>query len=445
MADREYDIVLFGVTGFTGKLACEHLLSKAYPIRWAVCARSEAKARSVLTSIATRLGISEDALPPVLVADLQPPVLPLLLQQRLAARGDNDVLAAEETKLAAEENKLREVVRKTTVVITAAGPFEKYGKELVRICAEEGTHYADTTGESDFFRNTIDLHDATAQRTGAKIVSHCGNDCIPWDLAVLAAHELALAKRGPGSVISAASTFTELPAGVGASGGTLSTAIYQLGKKRGGGAKPSFDPLLKLPDGSKSKRTTKVKSPKSDVWYEEFQLNGGPWIMAPVMGNCVRRSCALLGYAGEGGEFEYAEAQLRDLSWSRWVADASYNALIGAAIYVQPLRALLPSPGEGPTREDMEAGFLKLHLRATGAGADGKEFKVKGLMTFDEDTGYLCTGRMLAESGMELLEAAKKGGEKVGGVLTPATAMGTSLLRRMERELPMKWEVEIVD
>ena len=93
----------------------------------------------------------------------------------------------------------------------------------------------------------------------------------------------------------------------------------------------------------------------------------------------------------------------------------------------------------------MEAGFLKLHLGATGSGADGKEFKVKGLMTFDEDTGYLCTGRMLAESGMELLEAAKKGGEKVGGVLTPATAMGTSLLRRMERELPMKWEVEIVD
>ena len=242
MADREYDIVLFGVTGFTGKLACEHLLSKAYPIRWAVCARSEEKARSVLTSIATRLGISEDALPPVLVADLQPPMPPLLLQQRLAARGDNDVLAAEETKLAAEENKLREVVRKTTVVITAAGPFEKYGKELVRICAEEGTHYADTTGESDFFRNTIDLHDATAQRTGAKIVSHCGNDCIPWDLAVLAAHELALAKRGPGSVISTASTFTELPAGVGASGGTLSTAIYQLGKNRGAGAKPSFDP-----------------------------------------------------------------------------------------------------------------------------------------------------------------------------------------------------------
>ena len=419
MANRKYDIVLFGVTGFTGKLACEHLLSKGYPVRWAVCARTEAKARSVLASIASRLGVSDDVLPPILVADLQP------------------------SNADPEHARLRGVVRDAAVVITAAGPFEKYGEHLVRMCAEEGTHYADTTGESDFFRRCIDLHDATARATGARIVSHCGNDCVPWDLAVLAAHELARDRFGPGTTLSAASTFTELPPGVGASGGTLATAIYQLGKKRGG-SRTAFDPLLRLPDGSKSKEATKVRSPKSDVYYEEFEAYGGPWIMQPVMGNCVRRSNALLGY-NAGETFAYSEAQLRHPSFVRWIADSSYNALIGAAIYIPPLRALLPAPGEGPTRTEMEAGYLKLHLRAEGKAPDGKEFKVKGLMTFDEDTGYLCTGRMLAESGVELLEAAKAGGEKKAGVLTPATAMGTSLLRRMERELPMKWEVEITD
>ena len=194
-------------------------------------------------------------------------------------------------------------------ICTTVGPYALYGSLLVQLCAEEGTHYADTTGESDFFRRCIDLHDATARATGATIVSHCGNDCVPWDLAVLAAAELARDRFGPRTTLSAASTFTELPPGVGASGGTLATAIYQLGKKRGG-SRTAFDPLLRLPDGSKSKEATKVRSPKSDVYYEEFGAYGGPWIMQPVMGNCVRRSNALLGY-NAGEEFAYSEAQLR--------------------------------------------------------------------------------------------------------------------------------------
>lgn len=157
---KEYDIVLCGVTGFAGKLAAEHLLQKGYPIKWGVCARNEAKAKDVLKVIGERLG--KATLPPVEIADLL---------------GDEGVLRA--------------VVKKTRVILTTAGPFEKYSQTLVRLCAEEGVHYADITGESDFFRKMIAEHDGTAQRTGAKIVIHCGNDAIPWDLTVFEMSKLA--------------------------------------------------------------------------------------------------------------------------------------------------------------------------------------------------------------------------------------------------------------
>ena len=111
---KEYDVLLCGVTGFTGKLAAEHLLQKAYPIKWAVCARNEAKAKAVLAEISERLGNSV-LVPPVEVADL--------------------ICATD-----MEEEKLRGIVSKAKVVLTTAGPFEKYGQTLVKLCAEEGVH-----------------------------------------------------------------------------------------------------------------------------------------------------------------------------------------------------------------------------------------------------------------------------------------------------------------
>ena len=114
---KDYDLLLCGVTGFTGKLAAEHLLAKAYPIRWAVCARNESKAKSCLAMLGEQLGKTQ--LPPVEIADLVCTTLE-------------------------EEAKLRAVVKKTKVCITTAGPFEKYGQTLVKLCAEEGVDYADS-------------------------------------------------------------------------------------------------------------------------------------------------------------------------------------------------------------------------------------------------------------------------------------------------------------
>jgi len=404
---KEYDLLLCGVTGFTGKLAAEHLLAKAYPIKWAVCARNEAKAKSCLAVLGEQLGKTQ--LPPVEVADLV-------------------------CTTAEEEAKLRAVVKKTKVVITTAGPFEKYGQTLVKLCAEEGVDYADISGESDFLRAMVAQHDATAQQTGARIVVHCGNDCIPWDLTVFEMHKHAQSK---GAELIEAQTFGEFGDSFGASGGTLTTAIYQLGKQRSA-AKPDFDPLLRTRDGRKSDSLTKITNPKNDVWVGEFGQYGGPWIMGPVMANCVRRSNALLGYSPN---LVFRDALLRGHpTVAQWVGEKAYTTLVAAAVVMPSLfQRFLPGPGEGPSREAMESNYLNLHaIGKMVDAASGQQTSLKAKYHFPGDTGYLYTAKMLVEAGMQLLEDKGQ-----GGVLSPAAAFGSSgkLVLRLDKELGAKLEI----
>lgn len=258
--DKKYDIVLFGVTGFTGKLTVEYLLQSEYDISWAASARNKSKAEAVLKGISDACGKQP---PPLLTADLV-----------------CDTPEKEET--------LRQVVRQTKIVLTCAGPFEKYGTSLVKLCAEEGVSYADITGETDFVRSMISQHDKTARESGASIVCHCGNDCIPQDLTVYEMYQYAKKQQ---ATLKQVSTYVELPESATMSGGTAATAAYQLGKNRKQQPKPDFDPLLQTAeDGTKSEFVTKNISPKSSEYNEDLECDVGPWIMAPVMVNCVRRS-----------------------------------------------------------------------------------------------------------------------------------------------------------
>ena len=194
----------------------------------------------------------------------------------------------------------------------------------------------------------------------------------------------------------------------------------------------------------------------------EFGQYGGPWIMGPVMANCVRRSNALLGYSAS---FTYADVMLRGHpTWAQWAGVKAQETLVGAAVMAPRVFArFLPAPGDGPSREDMDAGYLKLHARgrmvdkASGAPRAyptrhalhssaclerrppclaGKETALKSLYHFPLDTGYLMTAQMLVETGMLLLE--KKG---PGGVLTPAVALGSDIVARLDKELGAKFEL----
>ena len=238
---KKYDIVLFGVTGFTGKLAVEYLLQRSNNdedeeyknLKWAVSARNKSKAEQILKDIVSSKVTTASSSTPSSSAEgdiLQQ--LPPILTADLLCETDDDVA------------KLKDIVSSTKIVLTCSGPFELYGKTLVRLCAECGVHYCDITGETDFVRGNISSLDGKAQETGACIISHCGNDCIPNDLLVLELHKLATSKN---CRLEELQTYQEFNAEATMSGGTLKTAQYQLGKNRNNrkdGGSSSFDPLL---------------------------------------------------------------------------------------------------------------------------------------------------------------------------------------------------------
>lgn len=237
---KKYDIILFGVTGFTGKLVAEYFLNKKkknnnnnnddddpsyHDLKWAVSARNVAKAERVLEDVINQNFTSGDGTDD----DTPPPPLPPILQADLLCETDE------------QKDTLRDIVQQTKVVLTCSGPFEKYGQTLVSLCAEYGVSYADITGESDYFRSTVAKHDKTAQETGAVILCHCGHDCIPSDLTVYELHQYA---QQQGYQIKDVMTYQEFGETFGASGGTVATATYQMGKDRSKQTKNEFDPLL---------------------------------------------------------------------------------------------------------------------------------------------------------------------------------------------------------
>jgi len=272
-SDKIYDIVLFGVTGFTGKLAAEYLLDRCRTdyskLRWACSARNKAKAETILKELVETVEAANES-----AAAVSPPEI---LQVDLLCKTQE------------EEWKLRNIVKSTKVCLTCSGPFELYGKKLVQVCAEEGVHYADITGETDFVREMIAKYDKTSRDTGACIVPHCGNDCIPCDLTVMEMNKFA---RELGYELKEVQVYEEHGAGAAWSGGTLATASYQMGKNRKTMEKRSFDPLVTAADGSKSEFVTKNITPKQkmnttkEIGYGTSQ----PWVMGPVMVNCMKRS-----------------------------------------------------------------------------------------------------------------------------------------------------------
>lgn len=402
--NRDIDIVLFGATGFTGDL-CARYLAERYRgtgLKWALAGRRV----NVLKDIRRKL------------CDFDP------------ALADMPVLVADSDNL----NSLAVLASRTKVVLTTVGPYAKYGRKLVKACANLGTHYADITGETDFVRRMIDLYDDTARSTGAKIVAHCGNDCIPWDLAVWELHKVMRARGDTLVGVRAFDDYLSAP-----SGGTLATVALGMEARGGGGKYKSrlgFDPLLKEEGGSKSSRGFKTRL-QSGV---EFNAEEGNWcaqfFMAPVMANCIRRSNALLGYSGTGAGAEplsYYEGEVHQ-SMLRALLEYVKTYTIGALVLTHPLGEMcrwlgfLPHQGQGPSSDLMEAGYLNVKVCADGVRGTKATCEVQ----FPSDPGYRETARMLVEAGMALLEEGDTGTSvKGGGVLTPAAALGDQLSIRL--------------
>lgn len=382
---RQYDVVVFGATGFTGQLVARYL-SGVGQERWALAGRSREK----LERVRDGLGGSR---PDVLVVD------------------------------AMDAEAVRDVASRTRVVATTVGPYAKYGDLLVAACAAAGTHYCDLTGEVQWMRRMIDAHHAEAQASGARIVHTCGFDSIPSDLGTW------LVQKQFGDEPAEEVRLYVMYARGGFSGGTVASMVQLFEEAKDRSVRRLVaDPYALNPAG------VRVGADGYDSLEPRYdsQVGGwtGPFLMASVNTRVVRRTHALLGSCWGAG-FRYDESMytgkgLKGRAAAYGLAGALGGAMAGMAL--GPVRRLaqrtvLPTPGEGPTAEQIEGGgFL---IRVVGRrGAVRHEVEVRA----DKDPGYGATSVMLAESARCL---AYDDLTSPGGVLTPAFAMGDSLIARL--------------
>ena len=402
---REFDIVLYGATGFVGKLTARYLADAGGAARIALAGRSLDRLRAV-----------RDTLPeaarawPLIVAD------------------------------AASPATLNELAKRTRVVVTTVGPYSKYGLPMVAAGAEAGTDYADLTGETMFIRESIDLYHERAADTGARIVHSCGFDSIPSDLTVYALYKRAL-QDGAGQLGDTTFVMREMVGGV--SGGTVASMMEVL-------SEASADPDLRQEMNDPYTLTTdRAAEPdlghQSDTpWRRGRDIApelGGIWVGAFVMAapnsRIVRRSNALLDWA-YGRTLRYAETMSMGSSIVAPVAAAmatAGNAAVlglGSRYFNKLPRRLLeriaPKPGTGPSERVRDKGHYRVETyTTTSTGA-----RYRATMAQRGDYGYKATAVLLGECALALAFDRNELSD-LHGVLTPAAALGDALLVRLPK------------
>jgi short subunit dehydrogenase-like uncharacterized protein len=377
----DFDLVVYGATGFTGRLVAQYLARRGGPERIALAGRNPDK----LAEVAADLDVNW----PMITADSQDP------------------------------KALQALAESTKAVVTTVGPYMKYGLPLVEACVRAGTHYADLAGEVLFIRDSIDRFDGLAKETGARIVHSSGFDSIPSDLGVFLLHEAAGGELGE-------TVMAVRWASGGFSGGTVASGIgqFEAADKDSRLARIMADPYALTPGFSGDDGGDQMwvhYEPVLDSWT-------GPFVMAMINTRVVRRSNFLSGFA-YGRDFTYKEVVATGAGWggrARATALAAGSGVGMAALSFGPTRMVaerfLPEPGEGPGEEAREKGGFRVEFRSTLS--DGRVYGAEVLGK--GDPGYAATSRMLSESGLCLATT-----EGEGGVLTPAAAMGDALVDRL--------------
>lgn len=403
---REFDVVLWGASGFTGQLVAEYLVRNylqrdagKMDLRLALAGRNEAKLRAVAETVGA-------------------PQLPLLLGDSLDAKS------------------LDAICERTKVVISTVGPYAKYGAELVGAAVRNRTHYCDLTGEAQFIRAMIDAHHDAARESGARIVHCCGYDSIPSDLGTLMVQQAMHERHGRyASEVKLAVGKTK----GGLSGGTLASMLNVVDElKRDPAARKVLgNPYALNPAGISGPDGGDQMGVRFDEDLEQWTA---PFLMAAINTRVARRSHALMGLPW-GRDFRYSEVTATGSGPRGFAIAAAMTGGIGAfmGLLALPLsrpliEGRLPSPGEGPSKQQRDSGYFETHLLALAG-----EHRVQGLVGDRQDPGYGSTARMLAESALCLcLDEDELTSE--GGILTPSTAMGMRLVERL-RAAGMTWEI----
>ena len=387
--ERELDIVVYGATGFTGRLVAEYL-NNTYgvnqDVNWAMAGRSLDK----LVLVRDEMGI--DLAIPLIVAD------------------GSDV------------QSINSMVDRASVVLTTVGPYQLYGIELVAACAERGTDYVDLCGEPAWMHKMIADHSAAAEKSGARIIFSCGFDSIPFDLGVLFLQNYA--KETLGSTVSRVNGRVRSMKGT-FSGGTLASfraTMAAAGKDRNligvlrnpFSLTPGFEGADQ-PLGNKPEFDTSI-----DTWV-------APFVMASINTKNIHRSNMLMGHM-YGEDFVYDEMLM--------TGPGDKGEAVAKAVAEDNSMANDPrKPGEGPSKEERETGFYDVLM--VGEHSDGRSVRisVKG----DKDPGYGSTSKMIAESAVCLVKNPEMAS---GGIWTPAPAMGDKLIERLEAHAGLTFTIE---
>ena len=397
--NREFDIVVYGATGFVGQLTAQYLARFAPTgVKVALAGRSLEKLNEVRAELAPNAGDW-----PVLVADA------------------HDIAG------------LAEIAKRTRVIATTVGPYAKYGTSIVRACAEQGTDYVDLTGEVLFVRHCADHWDEVAKESGARIVNSCGFDSIPSDLGVWLAANFA-AEHDLGSLTDTTLVVRQMKGGF--SGGTVDSMRTQVDQMKA-------DPSLKdIVNDAYSLSPARADEPDVPGWPDTARaayvtdLGGwiGPFVMAAYNTRIVRRSNALFGWS-YGPDFRYREVSAFGKKPLAPVIATGMALGLGSmerAMALPPTRRLLdsflPKPGEGPSEEQREAGRFKIEVIAHTSGGQ----TVRSVIGALGDPGYAATAVMLSQSALCLALDSDELPNRAG-VLTPATAMREQLCTRLRR------------
>ena len=388
---KDIDITVYGATGFTGRLVAEYV-SQNYPassgLRWAMAGRSAEK----LAAVRDEIGAPADT--PLIVAD----------------SGDRAALAA--------------MAAQSKVILSTVGPYQLYGNELVDVCASSGTDYVDLCGEPVWMAEKIEQHSVAAKASGARIVFSCGFDSIPFEMGVFFLQQEARKSLGK-ACVNVAGRVLKMQGT--SSGGTVASFKASMAAAM---QNPALIEVMKNPfalaEGFQGPRQPSSSKPRQDDVMSGLWV--APFFMAPINTKNVHRSNMLLGHA-YGEDFTYNEMVVTGPG-EKGQAIAGKVAASGGGMTSKNA----PKPGEGPSKEEREAGHYEVLFIGQTDDGDSLQVGVQG----DRDPGYGSTSKMISEAALCLLQDRA---DTPGGIWTPAPAMGEALIARLQAKAGLTFDV----
>ena len=383
--NREYDLIIYGASGFTGRLAVEYLDENYSDLNWAIAGRNEDKLVNISNNSKCK--------PDYFIADSE----------------DN-------------ENLLK-IASKTRVIASLAGPFNKYSDNLVTQCVEAGTHYLDITGENIWVRDLIDKHHEAAEKKQIKIIPSCGYDSIPSDMGCF------YLQRSLNQELQRIDGYHRGSGGV--SGGTIESAFSMRNYKSKYSMGHPF--LLNSKEYIKTQNISENKDNFKIKYIDDIKLWSAPFVMAIANTRVVRRSSEIhdKNQASYGSEFKYQEYMMLKKYSSAFLVTAGL-AVFGLML-ISPIsglfRKLFTKAGNGPDKKTRENGWFESIF--IGKNKNNEKYKLR--MFCKGDPGYKSTAKLICESALCLaLNSENLPNTNAGGVLTTSTGLGSTLIDRLK-------------